>query len=161
MPFDPTTIIMLVVLAVLVFFVFRNSRKRKADAEKIQTQMVPGAEIMTSFGLYGTIIELDDVANTATLEIAPGTAVKVHKQTLSKVVSSDDAPEGAPRSVEEAMAIANREAEEREAAAAASLDAEPAFGERTESEPATDAAAAAKKPARRTTKKPATDGDAS
>ena len=32
MTFDPFTIIMLAVLAVLIFFMFRNSRKRQADA---------------------------------------------------------------------------------------------------------------------------------
>lgn len=136
---------MLVVLAVLVFFVFRSSRRRKAQAEELATQMVPGAAVMTSFGLYGTIVSIDDVAATAELEIAPGTVVKVHKQTLSKVVSTEPVAEGTPRSVEEAMEIANREAAEREAAEQASIadsvsgDMEPEFGERVD-----------------TTKKPAT-----
>ena len=34
MTFDPFTIIMLAVLAVLIFFMFRNSRKRQADAQR-------------------------------------------------------------------------------------------------------------------------------
>ena len=37
MTFDPFTIIMLAVLAVLVFFMFRNSRKRRADAQALQS----------------------------------------------------------------------------------------------------------------------------
>ena len=43
MTFDPFTIIMLAVLAVLIFFMFRNSRKRKRDAEELQNKFVPGA----------------------------------------------------------------------------------------------------------------------
>ena len=46
---------MLAVLAVLVFFMFRNGRKRKRDLEALQSTMVPGAKIMTSSGIYGTI----------------------------------------------------------------------------------------------------------
>lgn len=116
---DPLTIGMLVILAVLVFFMFRNSRKRKADLEQLRTKIVPGAEVMTNFGLYGTLVSLDDVTKVAELEVSPGSIVRVHSQTIAKVV--DDGVEGgepgAPRSVEEAMAIANREAEERERAA--------------------------------------------
>lgn len=111
---DPLLIGMLAILAVMIFFMFRNSRKRKADAEKAKSTMVPGVEVMTNYGLFGTLLDLDDVANTAHIEIAPGTVVKVHRQTLAKVVEQPG--EGEPRSVEEAMAIAEREQAERAAA---------------------------------------------
>jgi len=136
---------MLVILAVLVFFMFRNSRKRKAQAEELRTQIVPGADVMTNFGLYGKLISMDEVGKEAELEVAKGVIVKVHSQTIAKVVDpTTGAVDGEPRSVEEAMAIATREEAEREAAKNA---AEPQFGERI------DEAAEAKKPARRTTTK--------
>ncbi len=135
---------MVVVLGVLVFFMWRNSRKRKTDAQKLQSTMVPGAEVMTSFGLFGTLVAVDELANTAELELSPGNVVKVHRQTLVKVVDPTATVSGdAPRSVEEAMAIADREQAERDAAAAAATDTEfereaaelsgddePRFGER-------------------------------
>ena len=37
MTFDPFTLIMLAVLAVLIFFMFRNSRKRQAEAKELQS----------------------------------------------------------------------------------------------------------------------------
>ena len=77
---------MLAVLAVLVFFMFRNGRKRKKDQEALQATMVPGAEVMTSFGLYGTIVSIDEEANRVALEIAPGTVVDLHRQTIARVV---------------------------------------------------------------------------
>jgi preprotein translocase subunit YajC len=141
---------MLAILAVLIFFMFRNSRKRKAQQEELRSQIVPGAEIMTNFGLFGTLKSLDEVNKVAEVETSPGNIVRVHSQTIAKVVTAGDIDPNAPRSVEEAMAIANREAEEREKAkldddGAAPL-AEPAYGERITPE--------AKKPVRRTTKKP-------
>ncbi|HWL61041.1 MAG TPA: preprotein translocase subunit YajC [Microbacteriaceae bacterium] len=119
---------MVVLLGVMVFFMFRNSRKRKAEQEKLKGTMVPGVEVMTNFGLFGTIIELDEVANTAILELSPGNRVKVHRQTLVRIV--EPAGEGSgPRSVEEAMEIADREQRERDAAAG-----EPRYGERIDPE---------------------------
>ena len=97
MTFDPLTLIMLAVLAVLVFFMFRNGRKRKSDLEALQTKMVAGADVMTNFGLYGTIVSIDEAENKVALEIAPGTVVHIHRQTIARVVEpSVVLPEDAP-----------------------------------------------------------------
>ncbi len=77
---------MLAVLAVLVFFMFRNGRKRKKDQEALQATMVPGADVMTNFGMYGTIIAIDEEANKVELQIAPGVIVEIHRQTIARVV---------------------------------------------------------------------------
>lgn len=86
LPFDPLTIIMLVVLAAMIFFMFRSNKKRKAQAAQLQDQMVPGAEVMTNFGLFGELREIDEERNEALIEIAPGTIIRVHRQTLARVV---------------------------------------------------------------------------
>lgn len=131
---DPLSIAMLAILGVLIFFMFRNSRKRKAQLEELRDQMVPGVEVMTNFGLFGTLITMDTVKNEAEIEISKGVVVKVHSQTLAKVVTEDVVEDGAPRSVEEAMEIANREAAEREAASNDSTDSStPEFGELSDS----------------------------
>ncbi len=133
------TIGMIVVLAVLVFFMWRNSRKRRADQAKIAESMVPGAEVMTNFGLFGKVASFDSVSNTAELEVAPGVTIKVHRQTLVRVVDPAAPTEaGAPKSVEEAMAIAEQEQKAREAgttaptttAAPEIVQGEPRYGER-------------------------------
>jgi len=134
---DPLSIAMLAILGVLIFFMFRNSRKRKAQQEELRGQMIPGVEVMTNFGLFGTLITMDTVANSAEIEISSGVIVKVHSQTLAKVVVEDEAVEGAPRSVEEAIEIANREAAEREAADDTTpAETEPEFGELSDSDAA-------------------------
>jgi preprotein translocase subunit YajC len=143
---DPVTIAMFAILAVLVFFMFRNSRNRKKQQEELQAKIVPGVEIMTNFGLFGTLLSIDEFSNVAEVETSPGNVVRVHRQTIAKVVPEVDASE--PRSVEEAMERANREAEERDATSAIEgtvAETSPEFGERVEP--------AAKKPVRRVTKK--------
>ncbi len=86
MPIDPLTIVMVVILAALVFFMFRNSRKRQKEQAETRSKMVPGAEVMTNFGLYGTLLSVDDDDNTALIETSPGHVVKVHRQVLARVV---------------------------------------------------------------------------
>lgn len=88
---DPLTIVMLAVLALLIFFMFRNSKKRKEEIAKLQDKMVPGAEIMTNFGLFGTLVSVDDENNVAVIETSPGVSVRVHRQTLARVVEDDEA----------------------------------------------------------------------
>ena len=77
-------------LAVVIIFMFRSSRKRRADAEKLQTQMVPGVEVMTQHGIYGTLVSLDEENNEAIIETTPGTKLRVHRQTLARVVEPND-----------------------------------------------------------------------
>ncbi|MBT2516006.1 preprotein translocase subunit YajC [Streptomyces sp. ISL-90] len=77
---------MLAVLAVLIFFMFRNSRKRQADARNLQEKVQPGAKVMTNFGVFGTILSIDEDENQVLLETSPGTVLTVHRQTVARVV---------------------------------------------------------------------------
>ncbi|MRX45000.1 preprotein translocase subunit YajC [Agromyces kandeliae] len=113
MVLDPLTLIMLAVLAVLIFFMFRNSRKRQAEARELQSKVAPGAKVMTNFGVFGTILSIDEEENRVELESSPGTVLTVHRQTIARVVEPVDAP----------------------AEAAAAIDGEPEFGERVDESP--------------------------
>jgi preprotein translocase subunit YajC len=86
MQIDPLTIVMVVILAALIFFMFRNSRKRQREAAETRSKMVPGAEVMTNFGLYGKLLSVNEDDNTALVETSPGTVIKVHRQVLARVV---------------------------------------------------------------------------
>ena len=116
MTFDPFTIIMLAVLAVLIFFMFRNSRKRQADARDLQSKVQPGAKVMTNFGVFGTILSIDEDENQVLVETSPGTVLTVHRQTVARVVE--------PAAVEPATEVGP-----------ADTDGAPEYGERVEDAP--------------------------
>lgn len=78
-------------LAIVIIFMFRNSRKRRADAEALQSKMVPGTEIMTQTGIFGTLISIDEDTNQAIIETTPGTKLRVHRQVIARVVEPDEA----------------------------------------------------------------------
>jgi len=153
--FDPLNIVLIAVFVLLIFFMFRNSRKNKAKQEELRSQIVPGAEVMTNFGLFGTLVSIDEFTNVAELEVNPGNIVRVHRQTIAKVVT-DEVVEGAPRSVEEAMEIANREYEQNKDNAAPV--GEPEFGERVDTAPE-NAPAEEAAPVKKATRRPAAKKD--
>jgi preprotein translocase subunit YajC len=92
LPFDPLTIGLFALLAVVIIFMWRNSRKRRVEAEEMQTKMVPGAEVMTQTGIFGTLVSIDEDTNQAIIETTPGTKLRVHRQVLARVVEPDEIP---------------------------------------------------------------------
>ena len=119
---DPQLI--LIVLAAGAFIVFQifQGRKRKKTTEDRQLLFVPGVEIMTNYGLYGTILSIDEETNVAIIETTPGTELMIHRQTILKV--ADYAPV--------AEEPADADAEEQTASDAPETDStEPQFGERS------------------------------
>ena len=84
-------------LAVVIIFMFRNSRKRRRDMEELQEKMVPGAEVMTQTGIFGTLVSIDEETNQAIIETTPGTKLRVHRQVLARVVEPEvDVPADEP-----------------------------------------------------------------
>ncbi|WP_144758575.1 preprotein translocase subunit YajC [Curtobacterium sp. 9128] len=130
-------VILIVIVVAFAAFMFYNSRKRKKQQSDLATKMVPGARVMLSFGLYGTLLSVDDEKVTADVEIAPGTVVTVHRQTLSRVVddSASDiettaTPEDEPKAVQQNAAAAYDERSTR--GPVAELNGEPIYGERAD-----------------------------
>jgi preprotein translocase subunit YajC len=84
---------MIAILAMLIYFMIRNSRRQRRTQEELAEKLKAGAKVMTSFGLFATVVELDDENNVATLDVGNGVTIKVHRQTVSKVVDDDEGSE--------------------------------------------------------------------
>jgi len=83
---DPITLMMVAVLALMVVFMFRNSRKQKADREALVAKVVKGAKVMTTSGIFGTIVSIDVEENQIVLETTPGTKLRIHRQAVTSIV---------------------------------------------------------------------------
>lgn len=86
---DPLLLMMVGLLAVMIFFTWRNGKKRKAEAEEMQSKLQPGVEVMTQHGIFGTLLTIDEDANFALIESTPGTVLRVHRQTIARVVEDE------------------------------------------------------------------------
>ena len=125
---DFMTIAMMAVLAVLVFFMFRNGKKRQRDLAELQSKVSPGAHVLTNFGVYGTIVSIDAEENKILLETSPGSTLTIHRQAVSRVIEPTDSVELSSTEAIEADAAALALAPESESG---KLTLEPEFGERT------------------------------
>ena len=86
--FDPSLLLMFGALALLVFFMFRNGRKRMKAQEEMRRSLVPGAEVMLNSGIYGTVLEVDEANAQATVQSA-GSTLRVHVQAITQVIPEE------------------------------------------------------------------------
>lgn len=86
---DPITLMMFALIAVMIFFMFRNSKKRQRTQQELQNNMRPGAEVMLQSGIFGTLEEIDEETNRATIRSGSTTLI-VHRNAISQVVTPVD-----------------------------------------------------------------------
>lgn len=79
-------------IAVLIFFMFRNGKKRQAAMQELQNGLRPGAEVMLQSGIFGTVDSIDEAENRVTL-VSGGTTLVVHRNAVSQIVAPSEAPE--------------------------------------------------------------------
>lgn len=89
--FDPFTLVLFAALALMIFMMFRGRKKAREAQEKIKSNLAPGANVMTTFGLFGTVVSVDEANNKVELELSPGNFATVHTQAVGQVVTPEDA----------------------------------------------------------------------
>jgi preprotein translocase subunit YajC len=122
------------IILIVVLFMFRNGRKRQRDAAALTESLKPGAEIMTSSGIFGTVESVDDAENRIVLRTGPGSTLTIHRQAVGRVVTPvvDDA---APEPVLLDDAAAEPEFGERVQGETEQQDAPPAAARRASEQP--------------------------
>ena len=81
----------LLLMGGIFYFLLIRPQQRRAKAQQALLRSVEvGDEIVTTAGVFGTVIEIDDVDDVVTVEIAPGTRVRMVRAAIGRVVSDDD-----------------------------------------------------------------------
>lgn len=73
----------------LLFFMMRNQRKRVAQQQAVQQGVAIGDEVLTSSGMFGTVVEIDD-DDTLWVEISPGTRVHMVRGGIARRLVDED-----------------------------------------------------------------------
>jgi len=73
------------------FLLIRPQRNRQRNQQALLKSLEVGDEVMTTGGIFGTIVEIDDEEGVVTVEIAPGTQVKMMRQGISQRFVEDQA----------------------------------------------------------------------
>jgi preprotein translocase subunit YajC len=83
---DIMTILLFVMLGIFIFMMFRRNKKTQQQQATLQSQFAAGVEVMTSFGLFGRIVSIDEDENKVVIELSPGNLATVHRQAVTKIV---------------------------------------------------------------------------
>jgi preprotein translocase subunit YajC len=92
-------LIPIALLVALTWFVLvRPQRKRQQQQNEMVSQLEEGVEILTAGGVYGTVRSIRE--DELTVEIAPGTNVKLDKRAVAMVVLQEE-PQTLPAAADE------------------------------------------------------------
>ena len=72
------------------FLLIRPQRNRQRAQQAVLASLEVGDEVMTSSGIFGTIIEIDEDEGVLTVEIAPGTRVRMLRQGIAQRFVEDE-----------------------------------------------------------------------
>ncbi|WP_245899065.1 preprotein translocase subunit YajC [Nonomuraea indica] len=87
------SILPLILLVVVFYFLLiRPQRKRQQEAVKMQNSLTPGTRVMTTTGLFATVVAVDN--EDVVLEVAPGIETRWVKAAIGRVVTPGE-PEAA------------------------------------------------------------------
>ncbi|NYH76892.1 preprotein translocase subunit YajC [Actinopolyspora biskrensis] len=79
--------ILLVGIAAMLFFQMRKQRKAMSEQQKLQNSLTVGDRVMTTSGLFGTVVETND--DSLDLEIADGVVTTWLRQAIREKVNSE------------------------------------------------------------------------
>jgi preprotein translocase subunit YajC len=74
----------------LLFVFMRNQQRRLRNQQALQQSADVGDEVLTTSGMFGTIVDEDEEQGTVTVEIAPGTHVKMLRAGIARRLTEDD-----------------------------------------------------------------------
>ena len=78
----PMIVMMLVIGAIMWFFMIRPQQKKQKEIKKFQNALQEGSKVIVSGGIYGTVKRIDLTTNKVDVEIARGVVIQVDKNFL-------------------------------------------------------------------------------
>ncbi|MFQ5911959.1 MAG: preprotein translocase subunit YajC [Nitrospinota bacterium] len=72
------------IFAIFYFLMIRPQQKKQADQRRMLDSMVPGDQVMTSGGIYGTISKIKE--DKVWLEVAENVRIRVQRNNISALL---------------------------------------------------------------------------
>lgn len=81
----------LLLMGGVFYFLLIRPQQRRARAQQALLRSVEvGDEIVTTAGVFGTIVAIDDETDVVTVEIAPGTQIRMVRAGIGRIVADED-----------------------------------------------------------------------
>ncbi|MDH4111366.1 MAG: preprotein translocase subunit YajC [Actinomycetota bacterium] len=78
---------------VFYFLLIRPQRRRARAQQELLRSVEIGDEVVTTSGVYGMITDIDEENEVVTVEISPGTRIRMVRAGIGRIVS-DREPDG-------------------------------------------------------------------
>jgi preprotein translocase subunit YajC len=85
---DPNLVLFGVLVAAIYLLIIAPARNRKRRADDIKANLKPGAEVMTTAGMFGVVTEATDT--DFHIEISPGVVVRFAIGAVGKITVPKD-----------------------------------------------------------------------
>jgi preprotein translocase subunit YajC len=85
--------LLLLLLIVFTVWVFSRGRRQQRELRLTQSRLQPGAEVMTTSGLYGRVIDMSADA-VVRLETSPGVVSRWDRRAVARIISMPDTEPG-------------------------------------------------------------------
>ncbi|HET9657962.1 MAG TPA: preprotein translocase subunit YajC [Kineosporiaceae bacterium] len=89
-----SSILLLVVTVGLFVVLIMGQRRQRRDQHSVQSQLTPGAEVMTAGGLYATVVSVDDAV--VVLRTGPGQESRWDRRAVARVMPPADSRNSSP-----------------------------------------------------------------
>lgn len=77
---------MVLIFVVFYFLLIRPQDKKRRDHEKMVSSVKKGEAIITSSGIYGKVVKINDSDATAEIEISKGSTIKILKSAIATII---------------------------------------------------------------------------
>lgn len=89
--FNPM-VMMIIVLVVFYLVLFMPMRRRQRAMEKMQRSLASGDEVVTTGGIVGTVVAVDEEKDLATIRVKPdGVKLQLNRTAITGYVNEADA----------------------------------------------------------------------
>jgi preprotein translocase subunit YajC len=97
-----TLFLPLILMGGIFYFLLIRPQQRRVRAQQALLAAVDvGDEVITTAGIFGTVVEIDEDEGTVTIEIAPNTRVRMLKSGIARRMADDFDAYDEPDSTEE------------------------------------------------------------
>jgi preprotein translocase subunit YajC len=79
------------ILVAFYLLILRPQRARARQADQLRSRLAPGAEVLLTSGLYGTVTEVRD--GSVMVEVAPGVTVRFATAAVGRIIADDTSAE--------------------------------------------------------------------
>jgi preprotein translocase subunit YajC len=100
--------IIIIAFLLLYLIVVRPQKKRQSQQQQLISELRVGDEVLTAGGIWGTVSQLEE--DVVTVEIAPGTEVRVARRAIAGVTRDSEDEETAELEEPEEPQVADEDA---------------------------------------------------